>query len=73
MVNGNRIGEWSAVRKEHPPKAINSYDCTIHYTSPDGRELDEEFEVTHYFGDTAMILAAKVLLRANELRIERGI
>lgn len=60
-INGDMIGEWQAVRQQHPPGKVNDYAVWVFYVEPDGTRHTRNATITHNFGDGALTLAAEVL------------
>lgn len=67
LVSGHVIGEWSAVRQQHPPGLVNEYKCVVEFRDINQAYHRVEFMVTHMFADGALALASHVLERASEL------
>lgn len=72
-VNGNILGAWTAVRVTNTedavltPDAVSEYECSVGML--DGDQFD--FNLTHRFGDGALVLASSIL-REAVLRKETG-
>lgn len=64
-VNGGKIGDWEAVRRQHPPNIdFNVYDIVVTYTDPLGNRHGYADSLVHRYGDGAITLAAEVLRQA---------
>lgn len=64
-INDMKIGEWVAVRQEQPPTETNTYKVSVAYRDVYDREHKAEGEITHKFGDGALVLASEVLAWAG--------
>lgn len=79
-VNDGEIARWTAVRKERvdcgearngeaPP--FFRYECTLWYRNLAGYPMEAAFDVTHRYGDGAVLLAHKVLMQGyGKLRVK---
>lgn len=65
-VDGLVIGYWGARRKEHPPEAVNTYEVECEFSDINGVHHHKKGEITHEFGDGALVLASEVLRWAGE-------
>lgn len=77
MVNDWEIGNWQAVRQAkhvYSLDEVHTYKCSV-FLKQKGvlrkADVNHEFEVQHRFGDGALVLAEKVLAKANELEREQ--
>lgn len=65
-VNYNEIGKWSAVRAGRAEDGDFIYRCRIEYRDEKGYPLERLFFIKHAYGDGAVALTAKVMLKADE-------
>jgi hypothetical protein len=72
-INGTDVGNWEAeniglTEGSNPKYKKYTYRCRVDYRDNRGYpRFTGPFLVSHYDGDGALVLASKVLERANEL------
>ncbi len=61
LINGTYIGEWEAVRQQHPPQEINDYKVMVRYRDKTGHLHVREGTLSHRYVNGALSLAANIL------------